>query len=54
MWDTWMLYHQDTFYLFHLSVEANNPDTNWNGYRLATSPTGFIGKRRGAFLDTTQ
>jgi len=28
MWDSWMLYHHDTFYLFHLSVEANNPDTS--------------------------
>jgi hypothetical protein len=25
MWDSWMLYHKNTFYLFHLSGEANNP-----------------------------
>lgn len=25
MWDSWMLYHKNTFCLFHLSVEANNP-----------------------------
>jgi hypothetical protein len=47
MWDSWMLYHKETFYLFHLSVEANNPDTGWNGYCLATSTDGVHWKEQG-------
>jgi hypothetical protein len=47
MWDSWMLYHKETFYLFHLSVEANNPDTRWNGYSLATSTIGIHWKEQG-------
>jgi hypothetical protein len=47
MWDSWMLYHKDTFYLFHLSVEINNPETGWNGYSLATSTDGIHWKEQG-------
>ena len=47
MWDTWILYYHDTFYLFYLSQELNSPDSRWTGYSLATSTDGIHWSEKG-------
>lgn len=48
MWDTWLFYHGDTYYLFYLANSA--PDRLWDNISMATSKDGACWEEIGPIL----
>jgi hypothetical protein len=46
MWDTWLTFHDGTYYLYYLA----NAGQNWNNISLAVSTDGVHWKERGPIL----
>jgi hypothetical protein len=46
MWDTWLYYHNGTYFLFYLARGSSN----WDNISMATSPDGVHWKERGVVL----
>ncbi len=46
MWDTWLYYHEGTYYLYYLA----NSESNWNNISMAISSDGVIWKELGRVL----
>ena len=47
-WDTWMYYHDNTFYLYYLITE-NSPG---EGFGVATSKDGILSLKEGRAAQT--
>lgn len=55
IWDTWLYYHEDTFYLYYNPTPKDwtitSGKTPWNGVALATSNDGVHWHERGFVID---